>query len=381
MLGQNVQSTISDQLLTNEWRGQTLPPKFGDLVSSYNQEYKLLRMAAHAEVPGDWGLDLTEGPELLLPQLAPAKKAALIARLRTMWDLQNGRPAEAREDLLATLALARNVSRDGTLISVLVQIAMENILISTIAENFYQLPPETLQELEAGFEAAPARGTAAQAVATGERAFPAWFTRKVQEARQQHPGDDAAAMVAIRAFMQNALGSSEGETETNKVDRMFKAAGGTSDGILKLLAEMSPTYDRAVAIMSLPHPEYEKQAGQFATEIQNSPNPFLNEFFPALSKSRVKEFVILEKLAMLHAAIEYKLHGEEGFNRVADPAGTGPFGFERFIFEGVDRGFKLKANFDGAGYQEVMIFTEKAGAPFQVSGPHAGEAIPPSTAP
>ncbi|HZQ47604.1 MAG TPA: hypothetical protein VFC07_11360, partial [Verrucomicrobiae bacterium] len=313
----------------------------------------------------------TEGPELLLPHLAQAKMMSRIARLRVMWDLQNGRPAEARDDLLATLALTRRISHDGTLISVLVQIAMENILISTVAENFYQFPPETLQQLEDGFEAAPARATTAQAVATGERSFQGWFRRKVLEAQKQHPGDEAAVMAGIRTTFQNLMAGGD-ESRSDLVDKVFKAAGGTSDGLLKIIAEMSPFYDRMTALLSLPRAEYEAQIGPFSTEIQHSPNPLIIEFVPAVSKSRQKEFVVLAKLAMLRAAVEYKLHGDAGFKSVIDPLGDGPFVRQRFMFKGVDRGFQLKSAYAGQIFPEAMIFVEKAGAPFFVEGKHAG---------
>ena len=63
---------------------------------------------------------------------------------------------------------------------------------------------------------------------------------------------------------------------------------------------------------------------------------------------------------MVHAAVEYKLHGESGLKSVMDPFGNGPFGFQRFVFKGVDRGFELKSAYAGADAPFVMIFVEKA---------------------
>ena len=225
MLAQNVPQAARDQLFTNDWQGQQIPAKIGELLSGYDHSFRLMRTAAKAEMPCDWGLDLSEGPELLLPHLAQAKMMSRIARLRVMWDLQNGRPAEARDDLLATLTLARSIPHDGTLISVLVQIAMEHILISTVAENFYQFPPETLKQLEDGFAAAPARGSAAQAVTTGEHSFLDWFLRKVREAQKQHPDDESAVMASIRATFQNVLASGDGGSQSDLTDKAIKAAG------------------------------------------------------------------------------------------------------------------------------------------------------------
>src|SRR5438477_10673533 len=146
-----------DYLFTNEWRGQKLPERFGELVARYDNQFKLVRQAAQATVPCDWGIDMSPGPATLLPDLARIKAIAQTARLRAMWDLQQGRPTDARDDLLAAFALGRNSARDGVLISALVQIAVENIVCSSVAETLHQLPPDILIQLADGFAAAPPR--------------------------------------------------------------------------------------------------------------------------------------------------------------------------------------------------------------------------------
>ena len=79
---------------------------------------------------------------------------------------------------------------------------------------------------------------------------------------------------------------------------------------------------------------------------------------------------------MVHAAIEYKLHGESGLNSVTDPCGEGPFAFRRFVFEGTDRGFELKSEYNVDKNIAVLIFVEKEGPPFQVDGNYPGRALP-----
>src|SRR6266699_2760432 len=116
-----------DFLFNNDWRGQKLTDRFGQLVAQYDNEFKLVRQAARSTVGCDWGIDMTPGPATLLPALARNKVVAQAARLRAPWDLQHGRQAEARDALLGAFVLGRNCSRDGTLISMLVQIAVETI--------------------------------------------------------------------------------------------------------------------------------------------------------------------------------------------------------------------------------------------------------------
>ena len=80
---------------------------------------------------------------------------------------------------------------------------------------------------------------------------------------------------------------------------------------------------------------------------------------------------------MVRAAVAYKLHGESGLQSVMDPLGNGPFAFQRFMFEGVDRGFELKSSYARESYPCALIFVEKEGTPFRVDGPHIGQAVQP----
>src|SRR5207253_1022194 len=115
-----------DYLNDAEKMAGKLPDKYGELIGEYDNQLGLIRQAAQCSVPCDWGVDMSPGPGTLLPHLARVKGAIVAGRRRALWELQNGRQSEAKDDLLAALTLARNGARDGTLISMLVQIAGEN---------------------------------------------------------------------------------------------------------------------------------------------------------------------------------------------------------------------------------------------------------------
>jgi len=274
--------------------------------------------------------------------------------------------------------LGRNSSRDGTLIGALVQIAIENIVCATVAENYFQLSPETLKELSDGIAGAPPRGAMAECIKMEKAFFLDWFIANIEKLRQEHPGDDAKVLAEIHELITFMETPNEGETQPppNKTwEQTLKAAGGTSEGILKLVHDMAALYERLAVIMALPQPEYEVRIKDFSAEVASTRNPLVTMAFPAFEKCRTREFYILAELAMVQAAVEYKLHGEAGLKSVRDPYGDGPFGFQRFYFQGVDRGFELKSAYEGRGHPTVLIFVEKDGAPFQVTGPKAGKAI------
>jgi hypothetical protein len=361
-----------DYLFNAEWRGQKLQARFGELVARWNNEFALVRQAARATVPCEWGIDWSKGPGTLLPHLSRNRAVAQAARLRVMWFLQNGQQAEAVDDLLAAFALARNSSRDGSLIALLVQIAMENMLCTTVAENVYQLSPESLKQLAEAFDAAPTRLTVAACIQIEKSSFPDWMLARLQQLQKENPGNETKVMESIREFFDGSTGD-EGANDATRWPRIQAAAGGTTSGMVKLIVDAESLYPRLAQVLALPRPQYEEQMEQFNAEIQRSPNPFVSELFPSWAKCQTKEYAVLTQLAMVRAGLEYKLRGESGLKSVTDPCGQGPFAFERFVFEGVDRGFELKAAYDGRGFQEALIFVEKDGPPFQVTGRNIGQ--------
>jgi hypothetical protein len=368
-----------DYLFNTDWRGQKLPERFGELLARYDDQFKLVRHAARAAVPCDWGIDMSEGPATMLPHLARAKAVAGTTRLRVLWALQQGRESDARDDLLAAFTLARYVSRDGTLISGLVQMAMEAIVCNTVVENFGRFSPETLRQLADGLDAAPARGTVAACIPSEKFLFQDRTLRKVAELQKQNPGNDAKVMEGLRQYFQFSEDSDQGVT--NVWERLVQASGGTSEGMVRLLQERAQLYQRITGPLALPYPECERQMKGFQEEMGRSPNPFVSDTLPNFWKARTKELRMQAYLAMVRAAIEFKLHGKPGLESVSDPCGQGPFAYRRFVFEGVDRGFELKSAYDMNGNKAVYIFVEKEGTPFRVDGPHVGEALPRASVP
>ena len=378
-----------EYLWSKAGREQKLPERFGKIFAGYDNQFKLVREAAQQKVPCDWGIDLSPGPATQLPHLARAKAVSQAAQLRAVWDLQHGNQVGARDDLLAAFVLGRNVSRDGTLIGALVQDANETIVCYTVAANFGQFSPETLKQLVDGFDAAPTLGTVAAAMATEKLVGPDWLVNKIRKLQQENPGNDTKVMEGIHGDLERCGFDFEyhenGEKrDTNIWQQIFAASGGASDGLLKLVSDIEPLYPRLAKIMTLPLPEFEDQMQKFDAEIRKSQNPLLPVVFPnpllSVGGPRRREFRIQTEQAMVRAAVEYKLHGESGLKSVMDPCGNGPFAFQRFVFEGVDRGFELKSVYTwSVGVPYTLIFVEKEGPSFYIDGgpQRIGKAVQP----
>lgn len=370
-----------DHLGTKEGHRWKLPERYGKILAGYDNQFKLVRQAARSTAPCDWGVDLSAGPETLLPYLARAKAVAVAAMTRVRWELQHGQQAEARDDLLAAFVLGRNDSRDGTLISALCQTAIECMTYWALAEHFGQFSPETLQQLVDGIDAAPARGTVARSVLLDHSVTRNWLIGRIQEIQKANSGDDAKTMAAVGELFdwmvepqqdtaRVTVGSS---AQTNVWERLAQAAGGTSQGVIELVRGLDPVVQKLAVIARLPYGDFEKESKGFRGEIEGSSNPLVPLLVPGGERARRREFKTQVYEAMVRAAVEYKLRGDSGFRGVTDPCGQGPFVLRRFIFHGVDRGFQLTSAID-ASDSNSLVFVEKEGDPFLVGGPHVGQA-------
>lgn len=365
-------------LLTNEWRGRALDPQFNERIQSYDHRFKLLEQAAGQKAACDWGYDLSQGPDLLMPGLAKIKHFAQAARLRVRWHLENNRPEAARDELLAAFVLARQASRGGVLIGTLVQFAAENMLTSAIAENWFRFRPETLQQILDGIAAAPARGTIAEGLPAERISFRDWLVQRI-EGIQAASGGEPEALQKVQALLHSFMGAGEGDAAQKSRPPtpadILQAAGGTTAGLLRQAKELGAFYDEADMILKLPYIEFAPRIKAFNEKVARHPNLLVHEFFPAFEKARLKEFAIEVRTAMLRAALAYRQSGPAGLAGVADPVSGEPFQFRRLEFAGVDRGFELRSKLSFREVPESLIFLEQDGPAFQLEGRDAGKAV------
>ena len=345
------------------------------LLKQYDNSFKGLRRARFAKVPCDWGYDLSDGPEALLPGLAPAKRLSQAARFRAMAALDANQFEAARDDLAAVFVLGRNLAADKILISALVQFAVENIVTSVVLENYHRLSPEQLDQLVAAFDSAPRRGTIADTMPTEQSAFYECVRRNVERMISKNKGDTETFWEQFAPYWNPLATDAEGNKGPEpSADRLREVAGGNPEELLKLMNEMPAYYAENARVMALPYPEFKVQAPLFFARIEESPNPFISQFFHVFRNVRPKEFAALVRLEMVRAAAAYKRGGMNAMMAVQDPLVGGPFEFARVKFEGVDRGFRLTSQERFRDFDETMIFLEKPGKHFRLDGKNAGTA-------
>ena len=338
--------------------------EYEKVVQAYDEHFRRLAKARQMTVPCDWGGDNTEGPSLLLPHLEHAKRTSQIARLRVRYYLEKGRPDKAVEDLLTAFTLARHVGQELYLINVLVEIAMNGILLDAIAESFHLFPDDTLKQLESGLKRLPKGGSVASTIRMERNFMAGWMEKEIKDVLESVGGDEVKALPILEEKVKTFGGA--------HWDDFMEKSNGDINGLLKLLRVIYPYYDEAHRLFALPPQESLDAVETFMKKVEKSDNPFGNLFFPALRKSRLKELGNRVRMAMLDAAIAYKLDSKTGLERVADPFSSSPFKMTRVLYKGKDRGFVLTSKFKDP-VMNRQAFVETPGERFGLWGKTVGK--------
>jgi len=81
-------------------------------LKKFDRMVEYLRRAIQMKAPCDWGIDLSDGPATLMPNLVKIRQVAQAVLMRAHYALEAGRDREAIEELGAILVLGRNSGSD-----------------------------------------------------------------------------------------------------------------------------------------------------------------------------------------------------------------------------------------------------------------------------
>jgi hypothetical protein len=297
---------------------------YDKLVGRFDNSFRVIRKGPESQVECNWGIDFSDGPLACLPHLAKAKWIAQInANIRGPYFLRKGKRDNAIAETIAVFKMGRDVARDGTLLSILVQSAVENINVKFIADHFGTFEDSDLQRLADAVAALPVHLSVKHAMPLERSSFLTWYKTKLQYFID-HPSANGA-LADARDILVETIGSGEGQNNVRVPDEIIRDAGGTAQGLIAYLDGLNKWYDEADAVLAFPNAELIGKLDAFGEKIEKTGSVIAKEFLPALGKAQRKDFWTQTRLAMLDAALAYRLHGKAGFDTVKEPVVEGNF--------------------------------------------------------
>ena len=220
----------------------------------------------------DWNLDYDAGPELLLPHLQKARDLSRTALLRARLRLAAGAADEAVADVVAVLKMARDCGGSPVLISLLVDIAMENMATEVLAANLPKLTPQQLDGLAAAWKTLPTTPSVADCMRLEGRLFGDWIERLLNtEAAKVN--DPKAGGPILEAMFKRLLadGGSTDANDAEAAQRRKLLESATVADVRESLRLLRADYAELTKIAALPPADAPCLLGGIRCEVGRRP--------------------------------------------------------------------------------------------------------------
>ena len=299
--------------------------------------------------PCDWNLDINAGPALLLPHLQKARDLARAATLRAGSRFEAGQVDEAIDDVFATLTMGRAGDANPTLISLLVDYAIERLATDVLAQNLNKLDPEQLDRVADMLASLPPAATIDECMRWEERIFVDWFDRKVKaaiaESGDKQGGYKLLEKIVVDLGMEFPPKTGDGDGKGQDASRWLRDI--TPQEILGSIGQLQADYRKIRELMKDEQGRTEaiakfeaelKLRSEKGSDIERRQYYFSGVALPALNNVCKRIDERNERLRLLGLAVEYRRRGDKGLDGVD--------GIELEKFEG---GFRiLSRRVDGA---------------------------------
>jgi hypothetical protein len=278
----------------------------------------------------DWGLDYSDGLELLMPHLSKLRNLARLSLLDARHEFSRKHWQAGAAEASSMFIVARHAGQEPVLIAILVGNAIDQMAIECLALHLPEMDEAALKTVSARLDGLPASAGLVQKALLKEKQIGCeCLLPKMEEAEHQKAGS-----------WRDVLTRYASEADKARLKDLHEY-----DEALKFSRELLPVYDRMAELAALPRAEFARQYGDLAKKIRAT-NPLAHLMLPALDKFRDGQDRHDARVALLKAAIAVVQGGPDALKQIRDPFGDGPFEYRR-----LDKGFELKSKLVVNGQQ------------------------------
>jgi hypothetical protein len=198
--------------------------------------------------------------------------------------------------------LARHVGSEPFIIGRLVGCNLEDMAIGVLGEQLPAMPKDSLASLSAGLKSLPATTTLAQALRSESKILCDWI---------------AATPEAPDEFVQEL-------PNVNEVRQLWSDPAARAAAVENL----RKLFDEAATLLDLPEDKWRAALSNWQDQVRDS-DALSRNFPPNLEYVRNGLGRCAMRPALLEAAIEVVRAGPDAVQKTRDPAGDGPFGYDK----------------------------------------------------
>lgn len=305
----------------------------------------------------DWNLNYDDGPRLLLPHLQKARELSRAALLRARLRFAAKSTDEAVADVVAVLKMARDCGSSPVLISLLVDIAIENVATEVLTANLASLAPRQLDSLAAALKTLPATPSVVDCMRLEGQIFGDWMERFINAEAAQLNDPQAGGKVLAALLEQMNGGSPPDANEADAAQRRKRLESLTVADVRESLRRLRADYAESAKIAGLPPAERRGRWAAFESQLAETRKFAKREdvlrslshlLLPAIVKVADREDQFHVRRSLLTFAIQVQRHGPDAIHGAAVP-NHGPVEYRQTA-----AGFELRCQPGSAENPEVL---------------------------
>ncbi len=225
---------------------------------------------ARQVTPCDWQLDMSAGPELLLPHVQKLRELSRVSLLRARQRFAESENDAAVDDVLATLKMARDCANSPLLISILVDASIEKAAIDLLARQLPALTKDQRDRLEKELVLLPPTVTVATAMQWEGEIFGTWLKRKLEaEIRQQGNSPSTEKLFAALCLSMGVPCNLDPKPEDRQGQRLAELIKTLSIADIDAqIKQLSDDFNTLAQIASLPFDQRKAKVDAFEKSIE-----------------------------------------------------------------------------------------------------------------
>jgi hypothetical protein len=247
----------------------------------------LLRRAAASTAPCNWGLLKEDGPATVMPHLSKIRELANLALVKAEGSLAENHLAEGLDWLLTAHRIARHSGAGETLISFLVQSAIETTVLDAAARHCLGWDEATRRGYAEQLKTLPPLRSSQESY-RGELVLTEWFER-INELPEPQRTEKLKEVFGMA-----------GSEEKEKFSALM-----VPETLRQELAAVREFHTRTEAAFGKPWNEGKPELDAIDKDLQQSGFTLAKMALPASAAFYEKTFVIATRRTMLDAALEH----------------------------------------------------------------------------
>jgi hypothetical protein len=327
-LAEDMPTNISS--LLNQYETLPLTEQVSKIVASAEDALREMHYGASIQ-HCDWSISKQDGIKADTSHRGVARELIAIAGLRARVLFNKNQSMDAANSIMDAITVARHLSTDGSIASVLIANTLEKGSANLLAKHLLLLEGKEIEQIKLRYKSLPDGASMSEALLSHEELTREMLNQALSSAKEQ---EDVINWLSTLPVFENG-----GAVE------FLEQCGGKREDIIEKIEALRPLYKKWTGWFSLSPEEFERRYKADSKELGKN-NPVFRLLTPSIDNLRWAEAISQTRRALLLASLEIQQKGKQALDQYLDP-----YDGKLFTYIITDKGFRLESSLKEDGKQ------------------------------